>query len=155
MRKKFQHLSLLHLVHHGLMPFSIWWGVKFCGGDEQGSKTSTVFLTAKKKILRKAAGFLSRVPSTLISKSATHMRFLSSPQWHWNKWSGDTNGGDFLKIFLIGCANNCIQVARARSSGCSTPRSMSSCTSTTLWLHWDRSTKSTCGGKSTWPPSSW
>ncbi|CAG0922375.1 unnamed protein product [Notodromas monacha] len=34
MRKKFQHLSLLHLVHHGLMPFSIWFGVKFCGGGQ-------------------------------------------------------------------------------------------------------------------------
>jgi len=32
MRKKFSHLSTLHVVHHGIMPFTAWWGVRFVGG---------------------------------------------------------------------------------------------------------------------------
>eukprot|EP00090_Calanus_glacialis_P001986 TRINITY_DN1148_c1_g1_i2.p1 TRINITY_DN1148_c1_g1~~TRINITY_DN1148_c1_g1_i2.p1 ORF type:complete len:291 (-),score=49.13 TRINITY_DN1148_c1_g1_i2:212-1084(-) len=32
LRKKFSHLSTLHVVHHGIMPFTAWWGIKFVGG---------------------------------------------------------------------------------------------------------------------------
>jgi len=32
LRKKWGHLSTLHVVHHGIMPFTAWWGVKFVGG---------------------------------------------------------------------------------------------------------------------------
>jgi len=32
LRKKWSHLSTLHVVHHGIMPFTAWWGVKFVGG---------------------------------------------------------------------------------------------------------------------------
>lgn len=32
MRKKFDHVSTLHVIHHGIMPMSVWFGVKFCPG---------------------------------------------------------------------------------------------------------------------------
>ena len=31
-RKKFDHVSVLHVVHHGLMPLSVWPGLKFIPG---------------------------------------------------------------------------------------------------------------------------
>ncbi|KAF2884521.1 hypothetical protein ILUMI_21666 [Ignelater luminosus] len=32
LRKKFSHVSTLHVIHHGCMPFSVWMGVKFAPG---------------------------------------------------------------------------------------------------------------------------
>lgn len=32
MRKKFNHVSTLHVIHHGCMPFSVWMGMKFAPG---------------------------------------------------------------------------------------------------------------------------
>jgi len=32
LRKKYQHVSTLHVVHHGLMPLSVWFGMKFTPG---------------------------------------------------------------------------------------------------------------------------
>lgn len=32
LRKKFTHITRLHLIHHGIMPFSVWWGMKFVPG---------------------------------------------------------------------------------------------------------------------------
>lgn len=32
LRKKFDHISTLHVIHHGIMPMSVWWGVKFTPG---------------------------------------------------------------------------------------------------------------------------
>eukprot|EP00092_Neocalanus_flemingeri_P030180 GFUD01032758.1.p1 GENE.GFUD01032758.1~~GFUD01032758.1.p1 ORF type:complete len:296 (-),score=56.91 GFUD01032758.1:219-1106(-) len=32
LRKKFSHLSTLHVVHHGIMPLTAWFGIKFVGG---------------------------------------------------------------------------------------------------------------------------
>ena len=29
LKKKFGHLSFLHVLHHGIMPFETWWGVRF------------------------------------------------------------------------------------------------------------------------------
>jgi elongation of very long chain fatty acids protein 7 len=34
MRKRFDQVSSLHVIHHGIMPFSTWWGVKFVPGGE-------------------------------------------------------------------------------------------------------------------------
>ena len=31
-RKKFGHISLLHVVHHGIMPLSVWPGVRWVPG---------------------------------------------------------------------------------------------------------------------------
>lgn len=33
LRKKFSHVSTLHVIHHGCMPFSVWMGVKFAPGN--------------------------------------------------------------------------------------------------------------------------
>lgn len=32
MRKRYDQVSTLHVIHHGLMPASVWWGVKFTAG---------------------------------------------------------------------------------------------------------------------------
>lgn len=32
MRKKQEHVSLLHVVHHGMMPFNTWLASRFLGG---------------------------------------------------------------------------------------------------------------------------
>jgi len=32
LRKKHNHVSLLHVVHHGMMPMSVWFGVRFTPG---------------------------------------------------------------------------------------------------------------------------
>ncbi|KAK6639768.1 hypothetical protein RUM43_008043 [Polyplax serrata] len=32
LRKKNQHISTLHVIHHGVMPMSVWFGVKFTPG---------------------------------------------------------------------------------------------------------------------------
>ncbi|CAH2075390.1 unnamed protein product, partial [Iphiclides podalirius] len=32
LRKKFDHVSTLHVIHHGVMPMSVWFGVKFTPG---------------------------------------------------------------------------------------------------------------------------
>lgn len=32
LRKKNEHISTLHVIHHGLMPMSVWFGVKFTPG---------------------------------------------------------------------------------------------------------------------------
>lgn len=36
LKKKFTHLSFLHVFHHGIMPFETWWGVRFVGGGHGG-----------------------------------------------------------------------------------------------------------------------
>ena len=33
LRKKYEHVSALHVVHHGIMPMSVWFGVKFTPGE--------------------------------------------------------------------------------------------------------------------------
>ncbi|KAG5675219.1 hypothetical protein PVAND_005143 [Polypedilum vanderplanki] len=32
LRKKYDQVSTLHVIHHGIMPFSVWWGAKFLPG---------------------------------------------------------------------------------------------------------------------------
>lgn len=32
LRKKNNHVSTLHVIHHGCMPMSVWFGVKFTPG---------------------------------------------------------------------------------------------------------------------------
>ena len=32
MRKKFDQVSLLHVVHHSIMPMSVWFGIRFTPG---------------------------------------------------------------------------------------------------------------------------
>lgn len=33
LRKKTEHVSTLHVIHHGCMPFSVWLGLKFAPGN--------------------------------------------------------------------------------------------------------------------------
>jgi len=35
-RKKFSHLSPLHIIHHGTLPWLCWWGPRFVGGGQSG-----------------------------------------------------------------------------------------------------------------------
>jgi len=32
LRKKYNQITTLHVIHHGIMPFSVWWGLKFVPG---------------------------------------------------------------------------------------------------------------------------
>ncbi|KAG5675216.1 hypothetical protein PVAND_005140 [Polypedilum vanderplanki] len=41
LRKRYDQVSTLHVIHHGIMPFSVWWGVKFMPG---GHSTFFAFL---------------------------------------------------------------------------------------------------------------
>lgn len=34
LRKKNEHVSTLHVIHHGCMPFSVWMGLKFAPGKK-------------------------------------------------------------------------------------------------------------------------
>lgn len=36
LRKKNNHISTLHVIHHGCMPMSVWFGVKFTPGTSYG-----------------------------------------------------------------------------------------------------------------------
>jgi len=36
LKKKFTHLSFLHVYHHGIMPFECWFGARFVGGGHSG-----------------------------------------------------------------------------------------------------------------------
>jgi len=36
LKKKFGHLSFLHVFHHGIMPFETWWAAKYIGGGHSG-----------------------------------------------------------------------------------------------------------------------
>ncbi|XP_023242841.1 elongation of very long chain fatty acids protein AAEL008004-like [Centruroides sculpturatus] len=48
LRKKFDHVSNLHVIHHGIMPMSVWWGVKFTPG---GHSTFFAFINSFVHIL--------------------------------------------------------------------------------------------------------
>lgn len=37
MRKKNSHVSTLHVIHHGCMPMSVWFGVKFTPGIDNNN----------------------------------------------------------------------------------------------------------------------
>ncbi|XP_003741351.1 elongation of very long chain fatty acids protein AAEL008004 [Galendromus occidentalis] len=47
-RKKFSHISTLHVIHHGMMPMSVWWGVKFTPG---GHSTFFAFVNSLVHVL--------------------------------------------------------------------------------------------------------
>jgi len=43
MRKKYEQVSALHVIHHGIMPFSVWWVAKYTPG---GQSSFPIFLNA-------------------------------------------------------------------------------------------------------------
>ena len=40
LRKKQDHITNLHVIHHGVMPMSVWWGIKFTPGKCVCSRSS-------------------------------------------------------------------------------------------------------------------
>lgn len=48
LRKKDSHVSTLHVIHHGIMPMSVWWGAKFTPG---GHSTFFAFINSFVHIL--------------------------------------------------------------------------------------------------------
>lgn len=48
LRKKNTHITTLHVIHHGIMPMSVWWGVKFTPG---GHSTFFAFINSFVHIL--------------------------------------------------------------------------------------------------------
>lgn len=48
LRKKYSHISTLHVIHHGIMPMSVWWGIKFTPG---GHSTFFAFINSFVHIL--------------------------------------------------------------------------------------------------------
>ncbi|KAI1280910.1 putative protein for very long chain fatty acid elongation [Halotydeus destructor] len=48
LRKKYTHISNLHVIHHGILPMSVWWGVKFTPG---GHSTFFAFVNSFVHIL--------------------------------------------------------------------------------------------------------
>lgn len=49
LRKKYQHVSTLHVIHHGCMPFSVWMGMKFAPGKSKS------FLSSRKHYLEQVS----------------------------------------------------------------------------------------------------
>ena len=41
LHKKNEHISILHVIHHGCMPMSVWFGVKFTAGTVYQFTTTT------------------------------------------------------------------------------------------------------------------
>lgn len=56
LRKKYQNVSTLHVVHHGTMPFTAWWMMKFVPG---GHATFVAFLNAFVHIIMYSYYFIS------------------------------------------------------------------------------------------------
>lgn len=50
LRKKNQHVSNLHVIHHGCMPFSVWMGLKFAPGERKINHLNTLKICWLKKI---------------------------------------------------------------------------------------------------------
>lgn len=42
LRKKNDHISTLHVIHHGCMPMSVWFGVKFTPGKRSPLSSSNI-----------------------------------------------------------------------------------------------------------------
>lgn len=42
LRKKYRNVSTLHVIHHGIMPFSVWFGVKFTPGEYLKARVACV-----------------------------------------------------------------------------------------------------------------
>lgn len=48
LRKKTEHVSTLHVIHHGCMPFSVWLGLKFAPGNKiEMKKKKSIFIFYK------------------------------------------------------------------------------------------------------------
>jgi len=76
LRKKFSHLSTLHVVHHGIMPFTAWWGIRYVGG---GHTTFCGFLNMGVHIVMYFYYFLSACGPS-VQKYLWWKRYLTTLQ---------------------------------------------------------------------------
>jgi len=76
LRKKFSHLSTLHVVHHGIMPFTAWWGIRFVGG---GHTTFCGFLNMGVHVVMYFYYFLSAFGPS-VQKYLWWKRYLTTMQ---------------------------------------------------------------------------
>lgn len=50
LRKKTEHVSTLHVIHHGCMPFSVWMGLKFAPGKYIGCGVHVIVTFRAKRL---------------------------------------------------------------------------------------------------------
>jgi len=75
-RKKFSHLSTLHVVHHGIMPLTSWFGIRFVGG---GHTTFCGFLNMGVHIIMYFYYFMSSMGPS-VQKYLWWKRYLTTLQ---------------------------------------------------------------------------
>jgi len=76
LRKKFTHLSTLHVVHHGIMPLTSWFGIRFVGG---GHTTFCGFLNMGVHIIMYFYYFMSAM-GPAVQKYLWWKRYLTTLQ---------------------------------------------------------------------------
>ena len=76
-RKKFSHLSPLHIIHHGTLPWLCWWGPRFVGGGQSGFGP---FLNSGVHCLMYLYYFLAASGSPGIQKYLGWKRYLTTMQ---------------------------------------------------------------------------
>merc|ERR1712038_2070640 len=75
-RKKFGHLSTLHVVHHGIMPLTSWFGIRFVGG---GHTTFVGFLNMGVHVVMYFYYFMSSMGPS-VQKYLWWKRYLTTMQ---------------------------------------------------------------------------
>jgi len=87
-RKKFTHLSTLHVVHHCIMPFTSWFGIRFVGG---GHTTFCGFLNMGVHIIMYFYYFMSTMGPSV-------QKYL----W-WKRYLTKLQMGQFVTFFIHAC----------------------------------------------------
>jgi len=86
LRKKFSHISTLHVIHHGMMPLSVWFGVKFSPG---GHSTFFAWCNSFVHIIMYIYYCLSAI--------GPHMSPYLAP---WKRWMTVIQMVQFIAIFV-------------------------------------------------------
>lgn len=81
LRKKNDHISTLHVIHHGIMPMSVWFGVKFTPG---GHSTFFGFLNTFVHIIMYAYYLLAAL-GPQYQKYLWWKKYLTTIQMVWSK----------------------------------------------------------------------
>lgn len=84
-RKKYSHISTLHVIHHGVMPMSVWWGVKFTPG---GHSTFFAFVNSFVHIIMYVYYGLAAIGPQM------------SPYLWWKKYMTGIQMVQFIIIFI-------------------------------------------------------
>merc|ERR1712010_130856 len=87
-RKKFSHLSTLHVVHHCIMPLTSWFGIRFVGG---GHTTFCGFLNMGVHIIMYFYYFMSTMGPSV-------QKYL----W-WKRYLTKLQMGQFVTFFIHAC----------------------------------------------------